>query len=248
MLLVAVASFTAAALQSASGFGFALIAAPAMFAVLGPEEAVATVLALGAVVNVLMLTGERRPKEIRKADLMLPLALAGPGIGLGVLVLQALDKGLLQVAVGVSVVATVAVMARPRPLPERRPDGERAPALDSAVGLISGVLTTSTGVNGPPLLLWLVAKGAKPEEVRDTLALAFVSLNLAGLMVVAVAEGGLDILYGDVLFLLPLAAAGWLAGRLVFARLDPQRFRALNLGLAAVAGAASLVAGLAQTA
>ena len=243
MLLVAVATFAAAALQSASGFGFALIAAPAFFAVLGPEEAVATVLALGAAVNVLMLVGERRPKEIRKADLMLPLAMAAPGIGLGLLALQALDKGVLQVAVGVSVLATVAVMARPRPLPERRPDGERALALDSAVGLTSGVLTTSTGVNGPPLLLWLVAKGATPAEVRDTLALAFVSLNLAGLAVVAVAEGGLDILDSDVLFLLPLAAAGWLAGRLVFARLDPRRFRTLNLVLAAAAGVASLVAG-----
>ena len=243
MLLVAVATFAAAALQSASGFGFALIAAPAFFAVLGPEEAVATVLALGAVVNVLMLIGERRAKEIRRADLMLPLAFAAPGIGLGVLALQALDKGLLQVIVGISVLATVSVMARPRPLPERRPDGERAPGLDSAVGLTSGVLTTSTGVNGPPLLLWLVAKGATPAEVRDTLALAFVSLNLAGLAVVAVAEGGLDILDSDVLFLLPLAGAGWLAGRLVFARLDPRRFRALNLALAAAAGLASLAAG-----
>ena len=243
MLLVAVASFAAAALQSASGFGFALIAGPAFFAVLGPEEAVATVLGLGATVNVLMLAGERRPREVRRADLIVPLATAIPGLALGVLVLRALDKGMLQVAVGVSVLATVALMARPRPLPPRRPDGERAPARDSAIGLSVGVLTTSTSVNGPPLLLWLLAKGATPMEVRDTLAMAFVSLNLAGLAVVAVAEGGLGVLDADVLLLLPLTVAGWLAGRLVFGRLDPQRFRALNLALAAAAGVASLVAG-----
>ena len=65
MLLAALATFAAAGLQSATGFGFALIAGPAFFAVLGPEEAVAAVLVLGAAVNVLMLAGERRPREIR---------------------------------------------------------------------------------------------------------------------------------------------------------------------------------------
>lgn len=243
VLIVALATFAAASLQSASGFGFALIAGPAFFAVLGPEEAVATVLCLGATVNLLMLAGERRPTEIRSADLILPLVLAIPGLALGVLVLSALDKEPLQVAVGISVLAAVALMARPRALPPHRPDGQRAPIGDSAVGLTVGVLTTSTSVNGPPLLLWLLAKGATPVEVRDTLALAFVSLNLAGLAVLVVAEGGLGVLDADVLLLLPLTAAGWLAGRLVFRGLDPQRFRTLNLGLAAAAGVASLVAG-----
>jgi len=244
LLAAALATFAAAALQSASGFGFALIAAPVFLAVLGPEEAVATVLALGVAVNVLILAGERRPTEIRTADLMLPLAVAVPGLGLGVLVLQALDKGPLQVAVGISVLTTVGLMVRPRPLPSHRPDGDRAPALDSAVGLTVGVLTTSTSVNGPPLLLWLVAKGATPTEVRDTLALAFVSLNLAGLAVVVVAEGGFGVLDAQLLLLLPLTAAGWLAGRIVFGLLDPQRFRALNLALAALTGVGSLAAGV----
>jgi len=243
VLLLALATLAAAALQSASGFGFALIAGPAFFAVLGAEEAVAAVLVLGAAVNVLMLAGERRPKEIRRSDLMLPLAIAVPGLALGALVLQALDKGSLQVAVGISVLAAVALMARPRPVPRHRPDGERAPLRDSAVGLTVGVLTTSTSVNGPPLVLWLLAKGAKPTEVRDTLAFAFVSLNLAGLAVVAVAEGSLGLLEPELLLLLPLTALGWLAGRVVFGRLDPQRFRALNLALAAGAGLASVAAG-----
>ena len=75
-----------------------------------------------------------------------------------------------------------------------------------------GVLTTSTSVNGPPLLLWLLAKGATPVEVRDTLAFAFVLLNLAGLAAVVVAEGGLDVIDADVALLLPLTARGMAGG------------------------------------
>lgn len=245
MLLAALATFAAAALQSASGFGFALIAGPALFALLEPEEAVATVLAMGIAVNALMLVGERRPTEIRGNDLVVPLAAAVPGLALGALLLRSFDKEALQVAVGLSVIGATALQARPRRLPARRADARDAGVGDAAVGLTVGVLTTSTSVNGPPLLLWLLARGASPTEVRDTLAVAFILLNAAGMATVILAAGTLSVLDAEVLALVPLIGAGWLAGRHVFARLGPRRFRALNLGLAATAGLASLAAGLA---
>ena len=244
MLLAALATFAAAALQSASGFGFALIAGPALFALLEPEEAVATVLAMGIAINALMLAGERRPREIRRGDLVVPLAAAVPGLVLGTLLLRALDKEVLQVAVGLSVIAATVLQARPRPLPVRRPDAAGAGLGDAAMGLTVGVLTTSTSVNGPPLLLWLLARGASPVEVRDTLAVAFIALNAAGMAAVILAAGTLAVLDAEVLALVPLIGAGWLAGRYVFGRLGAERFRALNLALAGAAGLASLFAGL----
>lgn len=242
LLIVALASFVAAAIQSTSGFGFALIAGPVFFAVLEPQEAVASVLALASVVTVAVLVGEGRSTEIRRRDLAIPLVLAVPGLGLGVLLLRAVDKGPLQIAVGVAVIAAVALIARPQTSHDYSPDGVRAPALDSGLGVTVGVLTTTTGVNGPPLLLWLLAKGATPVEVRDTLAFAFAALNLAGLATVVVA-GGIGVLGGDVALLVPVTLAGWLVGRVGFSRLDSERFRSLNLSLAAAAGVASVVAG-----
>ena len=245
MLLAALAVFAAAALQSASGFGFALIAGPALFALLEPEEAVATVLALGIAINALMLAGERRPSQIRRGDLVVPLAAAVPGLALGALLLQAFDKEALQVAVGLSVIVATALQVRPRPLPVRRADAQGAGMGDAAIGVTVGVLTTSTSVNGPPLLLWLLARGATPTEVRDTLAVAFMALNAAGMATVVVAAGTLSVLDARILALAPLIGAGWLAGRYVFARLGPERFRALGLVLAGAAGMASLLAGAA---
>src|SRR4051794_41903518 len=60
MLLAAAAAFTGAAVQSATGFGFALILGPALFAVLHPEQAVSALLVLGLALNVLMLADGRR--------------------------------------------------------------------------------------------------------------------------------------------------------------------------------------------
>ena len=44
-------------------------------------------------------------------------------------------------------------------------------------GLAAGALTTSTSTNGPPMLLHLIGRGVKPEQVRDTLT---VVLHRAG--------------------------------------------------------------------
>lgn len=56
MPLVAAAAVAAgAALQSATGFGFSIVAAPIVFAVVDPQEAVGLLILLGSLVNVLTL-------------------------------------------------------------------------------------------------------------------------------------------------------------------------------------------------
>ena len=81
----------AAALQSATGFGFALIAAPALLALFEPVEAIASVLVFAVLVNLLMLAGERRSLSVRAGDVALVLFTALPGLALGVLVLKSVD-------------------------------------------------------------------------------------------------------------------------------------------------------------
>ena len=67
MPLVALTTLGAAALQSATGFGFALLLSPVLFAIYEPAHALGTVLLLGAGLNLLMLYGERRPREMFEA-------------------------------------------------------------------------------------------------------------------------------------------------------------------------------------
>jgi len=92
MLLAAVATLIAAAIQSATGLGFAMIAAPALLAVLEPREAITILLLLGVLVSVLLLFAERRTLAIRRRDLTMVLAAALPGLALGVVVLEAVSK------------------------------------------------------------------------------------------------------------------------------------------------------------
>ena len=59
-VLAAAAVLVGSIVQSATGFGFALVAAPVLFPVLGPKEAIGTLLVLACVGSVLILATERR--------------------------------------------------------------------------------------------------------------------------------------------------------------------------------------------
>jgi uncharacterized protein len=130
-------------------------------------------------------------------------------------------------------------------LARRRAGRERHAPPSWAVGLTSGVLTTSISVSGPPVVLWLEARGAGPEEFRATLAASFLALNLSGGAVLLAAEGGAAFDLGLMGPLLALVVAGYALGAAAFRRLDAERFFGVVLGLVVVTGCASVVAGLA---
>jgi uncharacterized protein len=236
MPLVAAAAVAAgAALQSATGFGFSIVAAPLVFAVVEPEEAVGLLIVLGSLVNVLTLVSERRRPQPVWRECAVILAFALPGAVAGVAILRALDPVALQVAVSVGVVATL--------LARRIAGGRPSPDWAGPVaGVAAGALSTSTTTAGPPLIVYLLGRRLEPVQVRDTVPVCFLGLGVVSVIALwitrtsgAVPDAGL------VALLVPVVAAGHLAGRPLFAALvRSDRYEAV---LTAVL-IASVVAGL----
>ena len=238
MALAAVAALAGAAVQSATGFGFALVLSPALFAVMEPVEAVTALLVLGLALNLLVLFEGGRPEHVDWRALAPMLLAALPGLALGAVALTALSKEALQVAVGIAVILAAAwQLWAPRP--------RLSPAAAWAAGFASGALTTSISVSGPPLVLWLSARGVRPEEFRASLAASFLFLNLAGGAILIGAEGSEAFDAVAVAGLLALVVIGYAVGALAFRRLDRDRFFNLVLVLVALTGVASVIAGLA---
>jgi uncharacterized protein len=237
MPLVAAAAVAAgAALQSATGFGFALIAAPLVFATVEPEEAVGLLIVLGTEVSLLTLGTERRRPQPVKRDCVVVLVAALPGAVAGVALLRALDAVALQIAVSAGVIATLAA--------RRLAVGRHTPAWTAWIaGFLSGGLTTSTTTTGPPLIVYLLGRDVRPGQFRDTLTVCFLGLSVVG--VIALAVTGTRGAVPDPLLvavLVPVVAAGHLAGRPVFAALTrSRRFEPVVTGVLLV----SVVAGLA---
>ena len=108
MLLACLAVLVGATVQSAAGFGMALIAGPALVAVLAPAEAVTTIMVLATTTTLFLLLVRRGSRPVvRWADVRVVALAAVPGLLVGVLVLAAVSKPALQLAVGVGVLLAV---------------------------------------------------------------------------------------------------------------------------------------------
>ena len=218
-----VAVLAGAALQSATGFGFALVSAPLLFAATEPAQAVVLLILLGLLVSAMTLGTEgRRPEPLLRESLTM-LAWAIPGVFAGLLALRALDSTALQVGVTIGVFATLAVRA----LARRRDAGAGEPPrwAAPAAGFASGALTTSTNTSGPPVVLYMLARGATPVQTRDTLTTTFIGFGLLGLAALALSHTHGATPHTDALAaLVPVAVIGHLAGRPVFARIAEDRY------------------------
>jgi uncharacterized protein len=216
-ILAAAGVVAGAALQSATGFGFSLVAAPLLFAAIGPAEAVGVLLVVGTFTNLLTLATEgRRPHPLRRECALL-LAWAVPGALAGVAVLRALSPLALQLVLTAGIVVTLLLrhVAR-RPAPVRVAPAWAAPV----AGFASGALTTSTSTSGPPLVTYLLGSGHAPGRVRDTLTVCFLALGPIGALALLVTATK-DAVPDPVLLavLVPATAIGQVAGRPMFARL-----------------------------
>ena len=115
VLAVAAASavMAGAALQSAIGFGFALVAAPLLYAAApSPEQAVGLMIVLGLEVNLLTLLAERRRPAPVWRDVVAVVLWSLPGALAGVAVLRALDDVALQLLVTAGVLLALVLNLR----------------------------------------------------------------------------------------------------------------------------------------
>lgn len=234
-IIAAVAIFLGGACNAATGFGFALVAAPLMVAALPPEQAIAAGLALGILVNTLTLLTERRRAEPLWREAGKILAWGAAGAVAGAFLLTELDRTAVQLLVTASVLGALATRRLTTrsflkgPDPFRKVEGGRGLPL---AGLAAGALTTTTSANGPPLLLYFLGRGISPARMRDTLSVLFISFGCIGLAALAVGSADLAIPGGALVTVFPAAAAaGHVAGRPVFARLAEGHYEQVVAGL-----------------
>ncbi|TCC32289.1 sulfite exporter TauE/SafE family protein [Kribbella sindirgiensis] len=234
LAVIAVVLLVSAGLQSSTGFGFALLSAPVLSALLGPVQAVTTITIVGAVVDSLTLFGNRSRPRPALADLRVVCLSAAPGLAVGAVLLARLPTRVLQVAIAASVV--LAIINRLR----RRRIVVTNLWLGPAAGFAWGALTAATTAGGPPLLLYLMHRHDDARTIRDTIVAANLirlplSLALLGLTGAWHPPPGVPIL-------IAAGVCGWALGKLVFRLLTPARYETALLTLLALTAAATVAA------
>jgi uncharacterized membrane protein YfcA len=215
-LVVLLASVT----QALTGFGFALVAVPLLATLTDARTAVVGVGIAGLLLTAIGAVRERGHVRWRAAALVMATALVGMPVGL--LVLTVASDTVLTVVIAVVVLGCTLLVARPPTLPA-------GPLPLAVAGVLAGVLGTSTGVNGPPLVAAFQAAGYQPRAFRATLAALFTGTGVVAMVGFLLAgQVGHDAVTVG-LAGLPAVPLGWLIGDKVFHRTNPQRFRRLVL-------------------
>ena len=224
LALLAVAVAVGAVIQGSIGFGYALVAVPAMVLLLPWADPV-TPLLLALPMTLLMSAREWRSIDTGGFVLITAGRLVGTAAGVGLLVLA--PKAYLSVLTGLLILA--AALGSFFSPGFRVNDRARL-----AGGVASGVVGTVAALGGTPLAL--VYQDRSGPELRSTLAVSFVVgilMSLAGLAL----AGQVEVRHvGLALELLPGLGIGVLASRGVVHRLDERWLRPAVLVFAAVAG------------
>lgn len=176
-----VAVLIAAFAQGVTGFGFALVSTPMLLWVYEPREAIVLVILLSTVASAVMSLRLRR--EVNRG-LLLPLTAASvAGSYLGALALGHVEHSPWfkpAVAAFVAAAAVVILSGYRRPIRNEAWGGV-------AAGAVSGFLSATTSLGGPPVVVLLSNQGHRRDRFRATISTFFA---LTGLWAVAFLVAG----------------------------------------------------------
>jgi uncharacterized membrane protein YfcA len=230
--VIAAAVLVGSVVQSAVGLGVGLVAAP-VTALLEPELMPGALLMVAVLMPCLTLISDHHDIDWPGLGWSLPARL--PGTLVGVWVVTTLSARELGIAIGVVVLAAVAVTWRAIQVPVNR-------ATLSAAGFASGITGTATSIGGPPIAI--VYQHRPAREIRTTMAVYF--LIGAGISLVALLVSG-DLTRDQgvaSLELLPFLAVGTVLGALARRSIPAQVVRPVVLLVSSASALVLLVKSL----
>ncbi len=220
-----------------TGFGFGLVIIPIMLTIFPPATVVALNRVLGFVTGIMILGQDHGHAERGVIARLIPWATIG--LAGGIVVLTRVDATVIQLLAGVVVVVFAALATANWAIPGI---GSRyAPAV---AGAASGLLGTSVGMSGPPVVLLLTSRAMSPLTFRATITGYFVVLDVfaISLLIWAGAVGWQEVKIAAAL--LPFAVVGRSLGRVLGTKVERERFRRLTLGLLILTGISAVLTAL----
>jgi uncharacterized membrane protein YfcA len=228
--IIAVAGFV----HGLTGFGFALVATPVLTLLFDAKTAVLLSILLSVPPVAFVVLASRRGIDRRWLWRAGTCSLLGSP--LGGLVLLFVSRSLLGVLIGLGTVAASALILSGYSRPFKNPD--RAGAI---AGFLGGLLTGSTNLGGPPVVLSLVNQGVDQERLRGSVN-AFFLLSHLFTFPVLVASGLItSSVVGSFLSLIPAAVLTVPVGAWAARRLPEARFRAVVTWVVLLSGLALLL-------
>ncbi len=232
--LLAILALGAATVRSFTGFGIALAFVPLASVIENAKSVVVVANLLNIGTTLPLLLDLRAGVRVREVSwLVVGFAVGAP---VGAVLLRELSTGWIKIAVAVGVVVMAALVWAQR---------ERVRIRSSAggalgVGAFSGLLRSTTGMGGPPVVFYLLGRGFRAEELRGTMVAYIVPSGIIGIASLAAAGQIHRSELTLAMLLAPFVAGGLLLGRRFRSFVSEAAFVKVVLGLLIASSLASL--------
>ena len=227
--------FAACVVQGGAGFGSALILSPVLVLLISDHKDITSFLVImGLLLNAMMLLRVGIRIKVRQVLLMTLASLAG--ILVGTFTLHAADTFWLKIGVGAITIVTGIFLLCNYTVPIKKPN-----AAYVGVGFLSGLLNASTGMSGPPVVLFLSNQNLDREKYLSTLALYGLLSNAATIVTFLVTRTLTAAAFQLTLYHLPAIVLGALVGMKLSSKLKGPTFRKAIIVLIIAIGAYLIV-------
>jgi len=212
-----------------AGFGFSLVAAPPLLLLYEPVQVTAMLLILALATRWMLLTDTWQTTNLRTIGAMLPAAWLG--IGIGILIVRAVEPEYIKLLASLVVIVAALLLMR-----GWRPKHAHDPAAGPVAGLLSGILSPTTGMDGTPVVFLLSSRDYSVSAFRSTITVYY--YLIIPVTIVALVQQGLlgreDFVRS--LAVVPPVVLGTMIGQRLVRRLSVERFRTIVFGLLLVSG------------
>ncbi len=212
----------AALLAGFGGFGLNLFGSPLLLLLYGPKMAVGMTLMLSLVTTAAAVVVPDRGGTVERKTVALLSTASLAGLPVGALILAWSDPRTLRLLIGAVVVIYAALSVRAPRVGVGLGTTARA-AL--AAGVLSGVLSTSTALNGPPLVAYYTARGVGKATFRASVAAALFITTAASIAVLLLGGAVGPATALAILPLVPGVLVGFAAGTYLYQRASAEQFR-----------------------
>ncbi|CDQ18752.1 Uncharacterized membrane protein YfcA [Halobacillus karajensis] len=225
----------ASVLQTSTGFGFSIMATPFLLLLFLPQEAIQINIILSVLISVSLIWKISTDIDF----ILLKRFIMGSivGVPFGILIFISINISAFKIGVSIMfLMLTFLLICNFRVKPTR--------IRDFIVGGLSGILTTSIGMPGPPLLIYFTGTDTEKEKLRATTLAFYLFIYFISLITQIIFTGTNKLIWESSLYAIPIVFLGLFIGQIIFKWLNERIFKIFTYILLSFTGIYLLIESL----
>ncbi|UOQ50368.1 sulfite exporter TauE/SafE family protein [Gracilibacillus caseinilyticus] len=225
----------ASVLQTSTGFGFSIMATPFLLMLFLPQEAIQINIILSLLISVSLIW--KLSNDIDFTLLKRFIISSIVGVPFGIVIFIFVNINAFKIGVSILLLAlTLLLICNVKVKPTRN--------RDFIIGGLSGLLTTSVGMPGPPLLLYFTGTDTEKGKLRATTLAFYLFIYLISLITQIIFTGSNKLIWESSLYAIPIVFLGLFIGQIIFKWLNQRIFKIFTYILLSFTGIYLLIQSL----